>query len=246
MITENKNAIELPQPRGRGRPPGITEQGTAARAVLYKTALDLISEKGYEATTLRDIAQRAGVSPGLLYRYFPSKQSLVLHLYDELSTEYAEGARQMPTGKWRDRFFFALAISLDVLRPHRTTPSALTSILVGDPHEGLFAPSTAFSRVRVQGVFAEAVTGATDAPHGDTAAALGRLLYLAHLAVILWWLLDKSRGQRATFVLLGLTRQALPASALLLRVPLPRNFILQVDRVFQEALFTDAAPTSSQ
>jgi AcrR family transcriptional regulator len=246
MITKNQSAVVLPPPRGRGRPPGITEQGTAARAALYKTALELIAEKGYEPTTLRDIAQRAGVSVGLLYRYFPSKQSLVLHLYDELTAEYAERARQMPSGKWRDRFFFALATSLDVLRPHRSTLSALTSILVGDSHEGLFAPSTSFSRVRVQGVFAEAVTGATDAPHGDTAAALGRLLYVAHLAVILWWLLDKSRGQRATFVLLGLIRQALPASALLIRVPLPRNFILQVDRVFQEALFSDAAPNPSQ
>ena len=33
---------------------------------------------------------------------------------------------------------------------------------------------------------------------GDLAAALGRLLYLVHLAVLLWWLLDKSPRQRAT------------------------------------------------
>lgn len=246
MITENQDAIELPQPRRRGRPRGITEHGTAARAALYKTALELIAEKGYEATTLRDIAQRAGVSVGLLYRYFPSKQSLVLHLYDELSAEYAERARQMPDGKWRDRFFFAIATSLDVLKPQRGALAALTSILVNDPREGLFAPATAFSRRRVESVFHEAVTGAIDAPQGETASALGRLLYLAHLAVILWWLLDKSRAQRATLVLLGLIRQALPASALLIRVPLPRNFILQVDRVFQEALFNEAPSNPSQ
>ena len=236
MFTSNFNQIPSAPRRGRGRPLGITEQGTVSRTALYKTALELIAEKGYDATTLRDIAQRAGVSVGLLYRYFPSKQSLVLHLYDELSAQYAERARQMPTGKWRDRFFFALATSLDVLKPHRSTLSALTSILVGDPKEGLFAPETAFSRQRVQSVFSEAVTAATDAPRGDTAAALGRLLYFAHLGVILWWLLDKSPGQRATLVLLGLIRQALPASAILLRVPLPRTFLLQVDRVFQEAL----------
>lgn len=243
-FTTNPGHGEPAQPRGRGRPPGVTEQGAAARSTLYKTALDLIAEKGYDATTLRDIARRAGVSVGLLYRYFPSKQSLILHLYDELSSQYAERAQQMPAGKWRDRFFFALATSLDVLKPHRSALSALTSIFVGDPKEGLFAPETAFSRQRVQSVFADAVTGATDPPRAEIAAALGRLLYLAHLGVILWWLLDKSSGQRATLVLLGLIRQALPASALMLRLPLPRNFVVQVDRVFQEALLGQAVPSS--
>ena len=44
----------------------------------------LIAERGYDATTLRDVAERAGVSAGLLYRYFPSKRAVVLALYDEL------------------------------------------------------------------------------------------------------------------------------------------------------------------
>jgi len=241
MFTENVKPSETPQPRGRGRPPGITEHGTTSKASLYRNALELIAERGYHATTLRDIAQRAGVSVGLLYRYFPSKQSLVLHLYDELSADYAERAGQMPAGKWRDRFFFALSTSLEVLRPHRDTLAALTSLLVGDPNEGLFASKTAFSRQRVQSIFQEAVTGASDAPQADSAAALGRLLYLAHLGVILWWLLDKSPRQRATLVLLGLIRQVLPASALAFRLGLPRNFLVQVDRVFQEALFNEAA-----
>jgi len=45
----------------------------------------LIGERGYDAATLRDVAARAGVSPALLYRYFPNKRSVVLALYDELS-----------------------------------------------------------------------------------------------------------------------------------------------------------------
>ena len=75
---------------------------------------------------------------------------------------------------------------------------ALTPVLVGDPEEGIFAASTAFSRLRVQQVFEAAVIGANDAPKQPLAEALGRLLYLIHLAVLLWWLLDKSRNQRAT------------------------------------------------
>ena len=66
--------------RQRGRPKGETSQGAAARLALYTTATELIRERGYEATTLREVADRAGVSVGLLYRYFPSKRAIVLAL----------------------------------------------------------------------------------------------------------------------------------------------------------------------
>jgi len=225
------------KPRSRGRPRGQTAQGVAARDRLYATAVRLIAARGYEATTLRDIAKEASVSVGLLYRYFPSKQAVVLALYDELSTEYARQAAAMPPGRWRDRFVFALNTSLEVLEPHQAALRALTPILVGDPEEGIFAASTAFSRLRVQRVFEQAVTDAADAPKQPLAEALGRLLYLVHLAVLLWWLLDKSAHQRATAALVSLTRQLLPSAALALRVPPVRRFVLAVDELIREALF---------
>src|SRR5436305_12341861 len=90
--------------RGRGRPRGTTAQGLETRRHLYETAIRLIAARGWQATTLRDVAQEAGVSVGLLYRYFPSKQAIVLTLYDELSAEYADRAAQSAAGRWRDRF----------------------------------------------------------------------------------------------------------------------------------------------
>jgi AcrR family transcriptional regulator len=225
------------KPRKRGRPPGQTPQGAAARDRLYATAIQLIARRGYDATTLRDIAKEAGVSVGLLYRYFPSKQAIVLALYDELSSDYARQAAEMPAGKWRDRFIFALKTSLQVLTPHQVALRALTPLMVGDPEEGIFSASTAFSRLRVQQVFEEAVVGSSDAPKQPLSEALGRLLYLVHLAVLLWWLLDKSSHQRATTALVALTQQLLPSAALTLRVPPVRRFVISVDELLREALF---------
>ena len=225
------------KPRKRGRPPGQTAQGAATKTHLYDTAMALISERGYEATTLRDIAMKAGVSVGLLYRYFPSKQAIVIALYDELSTEYARQAAAIHPGRWRDRFVFALKTSLHVLEPHRVALQALTPVLVGDPDEGIFAPTTAFSRLRVQRVFEDAITGSTDAPKPPLAESLGRLLYLIHLAVLLWWLLDKSPKRRATAALVSLTQQLLPSAALALRVPSVRRFVISADELIREALF---------
>lgn len=235
MFTQNS------KPRKRGRPPGQTPQGAAARDRLYATALQLIADRGYEATTLREVAQQAGVSVGLLYRYFPSKQAVVIALYDELSSAFAGQAAELPPGPWRDRFAFALRKSLEVLEPHRVALRALTPVLVGDPDEGIFSPATAFSRRRVQQVFEAAVAGARDAPKAPLAGALGRLLYLAHLAVLLWWLLDKSAQQRATAALVALTQQLLPSAALALRTPPVRRFAIAVDELVRDALFSEPA-----
>lgn len=73
------------------------------------------------------------------------------------------------------------------------------------------------------------------------AHALGRLLYLTHLAVILWWVLDKSPRQRATGAL-ALMAGALPAAALTLRLPRAGRFIVAGDHLFREALLGAAAP----
>lgn len=228
---------ETVKPKKRGRPAGRSPQGEAARTRLYDIAIRLISERGYEATTLRDIARAAGVSVGLLYRYFPSKQAVIIALYDQLSTEFARHTASMKSGTWRERFVFALEASLSALQPHRTALRALIPVLVGDPDDGVFAEGTAFSRLRVQQVFEDVVGGASDAPKPPLTLALGRLLYLVHLAVLLWWLLDKTPQQRATTALVGLTRQLLPSAALTLRLPPIRRFVIAIDDLIVEALF---------
>ena len=224
------------KPRKRGRPPGPSAQGAAARDHLYATAIRLITNHGYEATTLRDIAKEAGVSVGLLYRYFPSKQAVMVSLYDQLSAQFATEAQALAPGRWRDRFIAALRTSLRVLQPHRTALRALIPVMVGDVDDGVFASSNAVPRLRVQQVFEDAVSGATDAPKLPLAGALGRLLYLVQLAVLLWWLLDKTPRQRATDALVALVEQLLPSAALTLRLPPIRRFVLAMDDLVREAL----------
>ena len=244
MFTKNKPAARTPA--RRGRPPGPTPQGTETRAALYRTAVALFAEQGYEATTLRQIAQRARVSPTLLYRYFPSKRAVVLALYDVLSLEYARRTLALPPGRWRERFLFALRTSLAVLGPHRSTLVALVPLLVGG-EENLFAPATAFSRERVQRAFVEAATGASDAPRGGLAPALGRVLYLVHLALVLWWLLDRTPGQRATAALVAVTERALGPFALALSLPPVRSLLRDFDQAAQQALFgPDAEPLAER
>lgn len=231
---------ETGEPRRRGRPKGRTAQGEASRDEIYQAALRLITRKGFEAATLRDIAEEAGVSPALLYKYFPGKRAVVLALYDDLSIRYAERAAELPKGTWRARYLFALEQSLDVLAPHRLVIAALIPVMISQGDDSVFAPATTASRARVQPAFLDAALGASDALKRPDAEALGRILYLGHLGVLLLWLLDRSRKQAATKAFLALLASALPLAALALKLGPVRSLVRNLDGLFRDALFGEA------
>jgi len=86
-----------------------TPKGKLARQRIVESALHLFGSKGYEQTTMREIAAEAGSSPGLTYRYFASKEELVLVLYQNLAEELDEYARNLPPASLPERFHMAIA-----------------------------------------------------------------------------------------------------------------------------------------
>jgi AcrR family transcriptional regulator len=59
------------------------EKSERSRRVVLDTALELFSHQGYRATTMRDIANKAGVSTGNVYHHFPDKEAIFRALVDE-------------------------------------------------------------------------------------------------------------------------------------------------------------------
>src|ERR1700692_4075613 len=54
---------------------------------ILNAALALFRRQGFDRTTMRDIAQEAGVATGAAYYYYPSKEAIVMDFYQRSSVE---------------------------------------------------------------------------------------------------------------------------------------------------------------
>src|SRR5579863_9938072 len=63
------------------------------RHQLFAVALELFALRGYRATTMDDIAERAGVTKPLLYQHFSSKRALYLELVDSIAQDLLTAIR---------------------------------------------------------------------------------------------------------------------------------------------------------
>jgi AcrR family transcriptional regulator len=168
-------------------------------------AVELFVARGYEATTMRDIATAAGCSLGLAYRYFASKEELVLALYRRLADDLMVRAGALPPGSLADRFDWFMRTKLALRRPYRAVFGAIVGAALAPGSEvAVLGERSAAIRREVAGVVALAVTGASHAPRPAPAEQLTLILYSAHLLLLLFWLNDRDPDERATEEMLGL------------------------------------------
>ncbi|MFJ4522305.1 TetR/AcrR family transcriptional regulator [Streptomyces sp. NPDC088810] len=82
----------------------------AIRAATYA----LVEEQGYDATTIEQIADRAEVSPSTVFRYFPTKEDIVLT--DEYDPLLLEELRARPAGEsWMDSVRYVMHKAIDAM-----------------------------------------------------------------------------------------------------------------------------------
>jgi AcrR family transcriptional regulator len=67
-----------------------------ARERLVLAAVDLFTERGYDGTTVEQIAERAGVSKSTLFRHFPDKREILVAGQEALSRLLADGITDAP------------------------------------------------------------------------------------------------------------------------------------------------------
>ena len=215
------------------------------RERILQTALTLFRTNGYENTTLREIAAESGSSLGLAYRYFSCKEEFVLAFYESLAAEFIQQIPNLSQGKIAQRFSAAFNLKLALVEPHNELIGVLlSSALNPDSRVAVLGQPSAGIRLRMQSAFSRLVSESNDAPDATTAAALAKLLYIAHLALLYFRVNDRTPGGRATRELLAWIETALSYLPLSYRLPFISDALLKLSATL-DAVFgggTDEHP----
>ena len=217
---------------------GRTAKAEATRHRILDVALAQFSEKGFAATTMRDIAAEAECSLGLAYRYYATKDAMVLALYDSLVDEFADEAAKLTSGSLAQRWAQAMRGDFARLQRHRKALMGLTSAGLAQGSETqVLGDAAADLRRRMLAIFAKVVTESKDAPKGQVGESLVTLLYALHLQLVLFWLQDPTEDQAATKELIELGEDALGALRLAIRIPGVANPLVKVANVLAPILY---------
>lgn len=216
--------------------PRVTSRAEDTRRKIYEAAMELFREKGFEETTMRDIAAKAGVALGGAYYYFSSKDAIVLAFYREMqetSTPLVGGALT-DKKKLKERIRAVLDQRLKLLAPNRKFCAALFRHAPdgADPlspfsEESRLIRDAAIEQMRV------AIEGGDVKIPADLKPRLPYLLWLYQMALIMFWLYDHSleqeRTQRLMEKSLSLLVNLLRISSLPLMKPLRKTALELVE-----------------
>lgn len=181
--------------------PRPTPRAEDTRRKIYEAALKLFREKGFEQTTMRDIAAKADVALGAAYYYFASKDAIVLAFYQEMQEVSHQSILEALAGrrKLKDRVRYVLEKRLELLAPNRKFCDALFKHApdANDPLSPFSAETRPIRERAIEHLRAALEGGDVKVP-ADLKARLPQLLWLYQMAIILFWLYDRSPQQDRT------------------------------------------------
>lgn len=181
--------------------PRVTPRAEDTRRKIYEAAMELFREKGFEPTTMRDIAAKAGVALGGAYYYFSSKDAIVLAFYREMQESLDQPVREALAGrkKLKDRIHCVLEKRLELLEPNRKFCAALFRHAPdGSDPLSPFSSETLAIREGAIDHMRLAIEGSDAKVPSDLKPRLPYLLWLYQMALIMFWLYDRSPNQEKT------------------------------------------------
>lgn len=193
-------------PKARKQPRREEKKESTRRAIL-RAALALFAEKGFYNTTTKAISRKAKIAEGTLFNYFQTKEDLALYFLEEELLgvmDWYHHDQRVRKAALPEKLFAIIHRFLDRLGPYEE--------FIGAVYLRALQPSSKLSPLSLQSqehnlrylrfvreILAEAETEEEIPKVGDIGAyAFG----IFHLAMITYWLQDRSAGKEQTLALL--------------------------------------------
>lgn len=174
---------------------------------IFEAALALFRQEGFDSTTMRDIAQKAGVATGAAYYYYPSKDAIVMDFYQRSCAEMQPkiAAALESTKDLEPRLRELISVKLDHFTPNR---AVLRTLLRNgaDPKHPLSPFGTQTKEIRDIDIawFRNILVDCGVRIPRDLGPHLPSVLWFFQMGVIFFWVIDESEHQARTIRLLEL------------------------------------------
>jgi AcrR family transcriptional regulator len=204
----------------------LTPRAEQTRTAITEAALALFRERGYDAATMRGIAQRAGVSTGNAYYYFSSKEELIQEFYSRNFIAHEAACRAVLAAETdlAARISGTVRALVDILSPYHSFAATLYKH-AAEPASPLspFSPQSSPARAASIALYGQVVEGSTAKMGPGVRERLPELLWLYSLGITLFWVHDNSAGCSKTYQLIDATVPVITQLVAASRLPVLRR-----------------------
>ncbi|MFI5754326.1 TetR family transcriptional regulator [Streptomyces sp. NPDC051569] len=225
------------------KPPGPTQapkpKSEQTRTLILETALWLFQQRGYDKTTMRAIAQEAGVSVGNAYYYFSSKEHLVQGFYDRIAAEHrvAVGPVLERESDLEARLAGVLKAWLDIAAPYHEFAAQFFKN-AADPESPLspFSAESEHAREAAIAIHREVLAGSKAKVAEELAGVLPELMWLSQMGLVLYWVFDRSEDSERSRRLAERGARLTARGVALARFRVLRPLVREVHELFVDFL----------
>jgi AcrR family transcriptional regulator len=178
----------------------------ATRESIVTAALQLFESKGFEATTTREIATRAGVAEGTVFNYFETKDDIALHFF-ETEVDHAIAAvradESLKDAKLEEKLFALIHSQIEFLAPYEGFIGAAFVRALRPSSKLALSPRALELRARYLDFVQDLIEESLPKRRARELSWIApQAFWIFYLGVLLYWLHDASLGKQNTLAFL--------------------------------------------
>src|SRR5437660_6068623 len=194
------------KPRAAGR---RAQSKQEIRERIVQAALTLFQTKGFDATTTRAIARKAGIAEGTVFNYFKTKDDIALYFFEQEVDQAMAAVRGNPRlrqAPLEEKLFTLVHSQLEYLAPYeRFIGTALIHALKPSSPLGPFSHRAMELRHRYLRFVEELIEESIPKKQNPLGFLAPEVFWIYYMGALLYWLYDSSEGKQNTLAFLDRT-----------------------------------------